>query len=155
MSQVRVATTDDIAELVRLRALLFDSLSQAWGPASGAEWREECAALFAVHLGRDACRVLVIDAPDGLAACGVCLTDQWLPSPYNPTGTVAHILDVVTDPEHRKRGHARAITQELLRWCDERGVGRVDLHASPDAYHLYKDLGFADHPDPAMSRYRR
>lgn len=155
MDQVREATADDIPELVRLRALLFDAIGGKWGAPDGRSWRDACAATFADCLSRDTYRILVIDAEDGLAACGVCVIDRWLPSPYNPTGTVGHILDVVTDPAHRKRGHARAVTEELLRWCDELGIGRVDLHASPDAYHLYSDLGFTDHPDPSMSRYRR
>lgn len=42
--------------------------------------------------------------------------------------------------------------QELLAWCDSIGLRRVDLNASPDGHHLYRSLGFADHPDPTLSR---
>jgi ribosomal protein S18 acetylase RimI-like enzyme len=60
----------------------------------------------------------------------------------------------VTDPAYRKRGHARAIMEELLRWFDARGLRRVDLNASPDGQGLYRALGFDDHPDPVLSRKR-
>ncbi len=50
-----------------------------------------------------------------------------------------------TDARYRGRGFARATTEALLDWFAERGVTRVDLHATPDAEHLYRDLGFREH----------
>jgi ribosomal protein S18 acetylase RimI-like enzyme len=155
MTGVRKATGEDIGELVRLRAILFDALGNLWGPApDGGGWRDLAAASFADLLAGDEACVLVVPADDGpgLAACGVCLIDRRLPSPYNPKGTVAHILGMVTDPAYRKRGHARAIMRELVRWCDGRGIGRIDLNASPDGLGLYREMGFREHPDPTMSR---
>jgi ribosomal protein S18 acetylase RimI-like enzyme len=155
MSDVRVATEADVGELVRLRAVLFEELGSNWGPPPDADgWRETCARLFAEQLANESTRIVVIDAEDGLAACGVGLTDQRLPSPYNPTGSVGHILGVVTDPAYRKRGHAKAVMRELVRWFDERGTARIDLNASPDGMPLYEGLGFTLHPDPTMRRYR-
>jgi len=64
---------------------------------------------------------------------------------------MGHILSVYTDPQQRRRRHSRAIIQELSGWFRDRGVTRVDLHASADAEHLYRSLGFADHPDPSLT----
>jgi GNAT superfamily N-acetyltransferase len=155
MDPVRAATTDDIAELVRLRAVLFGELGSTWGPPpSGDGWREACAAMFADQLAVATTRILVVDAETGLAACGLGVLDQRLPSPYNPRGVVGHIFGIVTDPAHRKRGHARAIMRELLRWYDDQGIARIDLNASADGHRLYRELGFEDHPDPVMRRKR-
>ncbi|HZO66795.1 MAG TPA: GNAT family N-acetyltransferase [Kribbellaceae bacterium] len=155
MAEVRVATGGDIGELVRLRAVLFEHLGGSWGPPPDEDgWREACTAVFADLLADETTRILVVDAEVGLAACGIGLTDRRLPSPYNPTGRVGHILGVVTDPAYRKRGHARAVMRELVRWFDERGTGRIDLNASPDGLRLYEELGFKLHPDPTMRRSR-
>jgi ribosomal protein S18 acetylase RimI-like enzyme len=155
MPLVRPATSADIPELVRLRALLFTDLSAEWGaPPADDGWRDDCAAELARQLRGDAMRILVIDGDPGLAACGMGVLDQRLPSPYNPGGRVGHVFGVVTDPAHRGRGHARAVMEALLAWFDEAGARRVDLNASPDGMPLYRKLGFADHPDPTLSLKR-
>lgn len=155
MPDVRPATEADIPELVRLRALLFSDLSAEWGalPADDG-WQDACAAELAGQLHGDAMRILVIDGEPGLAACGIGVLDQRLPSPYNPDGRVGHVFGVVTDPAHRGRGHARAVMEALLAWFDEAGTRRVDLNASPGGMSLYRRLGFADHPDPTLSLKR-
>ncbi|MCW2947455.1 MAG: acetyltransferase [Actinoallomurus sp.] len=153
MSLVRVAVDTDIAELVRLRGMLFEDVAETWGtpPADGAGWRARCAAELSGQLTADAMKVLVIDGHEGLAACGVGAIDQRLPSPYNPGGRVGHVFGVVTDPAYRARGHGRAIMEGLLGWFRDSSVGRVDLNASPDGLPLYRKLGFADHPGASLS----
>jgi GNAT superfamily N-acetyltransferase len=155
MSDVRAATEADIAELVRLRALMFADLGGAWGtPPAGDGWRDRCAAEVARQLRGDTMRILVVDGDTGLAASGIGVIDQRLPSPYNPDGRVGHVFGVVTDPAHRGRGHARAVMERLLAWFEDSGVRRVDLNASPDGMPLYRGLGFAEHPDPTLSLKR-
>jgi ribosomal protein S18 acetylase RimI-like enzyme len=158
MAQVRTATPADIPDLVELRSLLFAGLAGGWGPpTAGAGWRDACAAAFADHLDTDTMRVVVIDGEaggDGLAACGLGVVDRRLPSPYNASGLVGHVFGIVTAPPYRKRGYARTIATALLGWFDDRGLTRVDLNASADGQALYRSLGFAVHPDPAMRRNR-
>ena len=90
--------------------------------------------------------VFVVDAEGGaLAACAVGTVEERLPSPSSPAGRFGFVFNVCTDPAHRGRGHARAVTRALLDWFAEHGVTRVDLHATPEAEHLYRDLGFTEH----------
>ncbi|WP_283136447.1 GNAT family N-acetyltransferase [Rhizohabitans arisaemae] len=153
MSHVRLAGSGDIAELVRLRELLFRDLAAGWGPPpSEVSWKDRCADALAGLLTSDEMRIVVIDGTTGLAACGMGAVDRRLPTPYNPSGLVGHVFGIVTDPAYRKRGHARAIVEDLLAWFDGRGLKRVDLNASPEGHGLYRSLGFDDHPDPVLSR---
>ncbi|MFE7119822.1 GNAT family N-acetyltransferase [Streptomyces sp. NPDC057654] len=149
---VRRAQEDDITELVRLRALLFETLGgDFFNPASaGDDWRTALASVLKERLTADDTRVLVVDGDDGLAACGIGTVDQWLPGPHSHNGRVGHVIGMVTDPAHQRRGHGRAIVQSLLTWFRERDVARVDLYASPDGESLYRTLGFTAHPDPAL-----
>ncbi|MEV5598102.1 GNAT family N-acetyltransferase [Streptomyces sp. NPDC052496] len=158
---VRRATAHDIAELVRLRALLFDARDDEYfsdqylddsypAPVPGCDWRGNLAAAFRDHMASDAVRILVVDAGQGLAACGIGTVERWFPGPHNHRGRVGHVIGVVTDPAHRRRGHSRAIMRSLLGWFEGQEVGRVDLYASPSGRPLYRSLGFTDHPDPAL-----
>jgi ribosomal protein S18 acetylase RimI-like enzyme len=152
---VRPATPADIPDLVELRGMLFAGLAAGWGPpTAGADWRAACADAFAGRLAADDLRVVVIDGAGELAACGLGVVDRRLPSPYNVSGLVGHVFGIVTRPAYRRRGYARAIVTALLTWFDEFGLTRVDLNASADGQSLYRSLGFAVHPDPAMRRNR-
>ena len=149
---IRDAAETDIPELVRLRGLLFDSLSDAWGAAPpGEDWHAACARELRQGLTAGAMKVLVIDAGGGLAACGIGVLDRRLPGPYNPVGVVGHVFGVVTDPAYRGRGYARATTEALLAWLRSTGVTTVDLHATPEAEPLYRSLGFRDPDDRALT----
>ena len=55
---------------------------------------------------------------------------------------------MVTVPEARRRGHARAIVHSLARWAIERGCTRAMLQVDSTnvaARRLYASAGFAPH----------
>ncbi|WP_244177739.1 GNAT family N-acetyltransferase [Streptomyces atriruber] len=155
---VRRAVEADLPELVRLRALLFETLGgEYFNPApvqpvqpDRNDWRHNLTAVLKEQLTADTARILVVDAEHGLAACGIGTVEQWFPGPHNLTGRVGHVIGVVTDPAHRRRGHSRAIMRALLDWFRAQDASRVDLYASTQGEPLYRDLGFVDHPDPAL-----
>ncbi|GAA4069413.1 GNAT family N-acetyltransferase [Actinomadura miaoliensis] len=151
-TDVRQAVDDDVAELVRLRALLFETLGGDFfnPPSAGDDWRDALARVLKEKLTEDDTRILVVDGDNGLAACGIGTVEQWFPGPHSHNGRVGHVIGMVTDPAYRRRGHGRAIMHGLLDWFRQRDVARVDLYASTDGAPLYRDLGFVDHPDPSL-----
>ena len=151
-TRVRPAAEADLPELVRLRALLFETLGGDYFNPSPEEsaWRRELASGLREKLTSGSACILVVDGREGLAACGIGTVDQWFPGPHNHSGRVGHVIGVVTDPAYRRQGHSRAIMGALQDWFRERGASRVDLYASPEGEPLYRDLGFVDHPDPAL-----
>ncbi len=145
MITVRAAGPEDAAELVRLRRLMFRSMNGHDQPGS---WEETARRLIRRQLADPGGTLgaFVVDAPHGgLAACAVGTVEQRLPAPGHPTGRFGFVFNVCTDPAHRRRGYARATTEALLGWFAERGVTRVDLHATADAEGMYRDFGFAEH----------
>jgi len=58
-------------------------------------------------------------------------------------GRWAHIANVYTLPHHRRRGLARRLTEEMLRWSYAEGIDQITLSASDDGRHLYESLGFS------------
>lgn len=120
--------------------------------AADDAWREACVDILTERLATQTMRILVVDAEHGLAACGVGTIEQWLPGPNVADGRIGHITGVVTDPAQRGKGYGHAITLGLLDWFRDRAVTQVDLHASRDAEHLYRSLGFIDQPAPSLYR---
>ncbi|MEV1046845.1 GNAT family N-acetyltransferase [Streptomyces sp. NPDC049916] len=127
----RRAIPQDAEELVRLRAVMIDSLAYRPAADADASWRPAALATLRAELADPAGNLtaFVVDAPDGagLAACAVGTIEHRLGGPGNPDGSGGHVFSVATDPGRRRRGHARACTEALL--------------------------GFARTPDPAMRLY--
>lgn len=154
---VRRARPEDAEELVRLRKIMLDALSPSddigWMPHAVADLRERLADPGG-GLG-----VFVVDRPvEGagggpgrrLAACAAGTVEHRLAGPGNPRGLMGHVFNVSTDVDARRRGYARACVAALLDWYGERGVHKIDLHATSEGEPLYASLGFVRNPAPAM-----
>jgi GNAT superfamily N-acetyltransferase len=63
-----------------------------------------------------------------------------IPNDLNPQRAL--ILNMYTEPEHRRRGYAKVIVETIVGWCCTQGFASVSLHASDAGRHLYEVLGF-------------
>lgn len=57
-------------------------------------------------------------------------------------GTGGHLVNIYTEPAHRRRGLARLIVNTILQWCSENQVDHITLTASEEGRPLYEALGF-------------
>jgi GNAT superfamily N-acetyltransferase len=57
-------------------------------------------------------------------------------------GKHAIVLNVFTESAWRRRGLARLLMEELLRWARTEQLDRLVLHATNDGRPLYEQLGF-------------
>lgn len=79
--------------------------------------------------------------------CGaVCFTDE-LPSPDNPSGRCAYLMNIYVRECFRKHGVAHAVVSRLIEESGRRGCGKVYLEATEDGKHVYSSIGFKDMPD--------
>ncbi len=82
-------------------------------------------------------------APDSAIAAGLGLwLMDWPPHMVAAGRWRGNILNVYCEPDHRRRGMARALMEVALAWCAAHQVGAVILHASPHGRALYESLGF-------------
>jgi GNAT superfamily N-acetyltransferase len=163
-----MAVPGDATELVRLRRLMFFGMHGRDEPGPwerdaermarralrgdggrGGEGLGEGSHGGGGHRGAGRLGAFVVDGdeagPPHLAACAVGSVEERLPAPQHPAGRFGFVFSVCTDERYRGRGYARATTEALLDWFAGQGVTRVDLHASGDAEHLYRSMGFAEH----------
>lgn len=117
------------------------------------DWQQRNIEHFRRRLEEDAVfAAFVIDKPaGGLAASAVGWHNQQLIGTRNQTGRTGYIANMSTDPAFRRRGYGRATLVALLDWMRSTGLASVDLHATPDAEHLYRSIGFTEPADTALS----
>jgi GNAT superfamily N-acetyltransferase len=78
-----------------------------------------------------------------VAGAGVLL-HQYYPTRANPRGRpTAYILNVYTEPGHRRQGLAHQLIAEILAWCRAHDIPRASLHASRSGKSVYERLGFS------------
>jgi GNAT superfamily N-acetyltransferase len=146
----RTATVRDTEELLRLATVMFEAVG---ADASHDDWRVNGRLRLEAGFDAGTVAAFVVDHPTigGRAVAGAAVTiDQHLPTTANPDGRLAYVQWVATDAEFRRRGLARVVMESTIAWVRERGVHRVDLHASADGLPLYRALGFEATHTPGL-----
>jgi len=139
---IRRATPADAATVARHRVEMFRDM----GVLAAADVPLELASRRALGQGLadGSYRGWLVEAAGAVVAGGGLVLRPLLPRPGHPDGGVeAYVLNVYTDPPHRRRGLARRLMDEILAWCETKSVQRVGLHASDEGRGLYESLGFA------------
>ncbi len=90
-----------------------------------------------------------IVAEDAGEECGcgaVCFTDE-LPSPDNPTGRCAYLMNIYVRQPFRKHGIAHKIVSHLIEESMQKNCGKIYLETTGAGRPVYQSLGFRDLPD--------
>ena len=86
--------------------------------------------------------VASIDGEDvGVGA--VCLSEE-LPSPDNPSGKCAYLMNIYVREPYRNHGVARKIVNHLVSMAKAEGCGKIYLESTDMAKPLYHECGFTD-----------
>ena len=81
------------------------------------------------------------------AGCGsVCLSEE-LPSPDNPTGKCAYLMNIYVRKNFREMGLGHAIVKKLIDVAKNLECDKIYLETTDLGRHLYESLGFHDLPD--------
>jgi GNAT superfamily N-acetyltransferase len=74
----------------------------------------------------------------------------WPPGPRYPGTRLAFVYNVYTEPEHRGRGLARRVMDEIHGFCRSEGIGSLALNASTFGQPLYESIGYQVTRSPMM-----
>ncbi len=77
---------------------------------------------------------------------GICLQHE-LPSPDNPSGNNAYLMNVYTVPAARGTGVGKAVVRWLVQQARDLGAGKIYLESSEAGRRLYREEGFEELPD--------
>src|ERR1022692_1016876 len=138
---IRIATLDDIPEILRQRRRMYEDMNYSDADALTG-MVSVSAEYLAKALSNGSFRAWLASAEDRVVAGGAIVISPWPAHPYDQECRRATILNVYTHPEYRRRGIARTLMQTMIDWCRREGFVRVSLHASKDGRSLYESLGF-------------
>jgi ribosomal protein S18 acetylase RimI-like enzyme len=138
---IRQATVADIADLVRLRRLMFEWMGCDDAAQLDAS-DQAVVAYFAETLpaGKFCGWLAVTSAGEAVGSGAV--VDRHPPGPGNPSGRIGYIMNISVEPAYRRRGIARRMMHTALDWLAEQDVHYITLHATEMGRSLYEELGF-------------
>lgn len=131
----------DLAELMAWRA---EVIRNVFGVEADAGLLECNRQYYQRHVA-DGTHIALVAAYCGSdAGCGaICITDE-LPSPDNPGGRCAYVMNVYVRRPYRSRGVAHAIVRALVAKARRLRCGKIYLESTGEARSLYRTSGFAD-----------
>ncbi|MCX5207359.1 GNAT family N-acetyltransferase [Streptomyces sp. NBC_00237] len=116
-------------------------------PEARAAWRDGyrtwlTETLAHAHRRNDVC-VAVAPGPDGrLSACAIAVIDLRPPSPAYPSGRVAWMQTLVTDPRDRGKGLGTAVVDHLFVWAHTRGADVAVMQSASGAVDFHRRAGW-------------
>lgn len=81
---------------------------------------------------------------------GICFSEE-LPSPDNPTGKCAYLMNIYVREQFRRKGVAHRIVSRLLDEAKNKKCGKIYLETTAEGKSVYASLGFRDMAD--MMKY--
>lgn len=140
--EIRRAVAADAEAIARHRVRMFIDMgdiddSAVPGLESATLVRLKVELVSGEYLG------WVAEAHGGVVAGAGVILHSHYPNVKNPLGRpVAHIVNVYTDPPHRRRGLATRLLAAILQWARAEDLRFATLHASSAGRPVYECLGF-------------
>lgn len=136
----RATSDEDLPAIVRLKLRMIEEagLAHLFAEDVSARALTRYAALYAAGTAQH----FVVEQEERIIACAGAFLKDDLPFCFHRPPVYGFIGDVYTEPEHRRRGHARQLTLEAIQWLKSQGVQMIRLLATPEARPLYTVLGF-------------
>lgn len=143
MIEIKRATIDDIETLMSWR---MEVLCDVFSIDKNADLTELTANNREYYLrelpteGHIACFAY----KDGqIAGCGgICIYNE-MPSPDNPSGMCAYLMNIYTRPMFRGQGIGRKTASWLIKQAEEKGITKIYLEASDSGKPMYQKMGFS------------
>ena len=138
-SPVRLAVAEDVDQLIAL----WRSVYEDDGPAADGTWEAPARRWFAdVVADHATARFPVVEVGGDVVATAIGTLKLGVPNPHCPRGRTVRLANVITSPEHRRRGFGTLLVEDVVRWARAVDADRVDLSATPDGLRVYERAGF-------------
>lgn len=138
---IKKTCADDIEALMAVRLEMLRVVNNL---DEGAEFEKalvDCSREY--FLNGDQTTVFAMDG-DKIAGCATLSYMTLMPTYSHPTGKRAHLMNVYTRKEFRRRGVGSLMVNFLIDEAKSRGVTEISLDATDMGAPLYKSLGFCE-----------
>ena len=139
MTQIRVATADDLTDLIGLRT---SSTEERRGSLPDPTFGDRFRAWFDAEAHQRT--FWMATEPEGAVGMTNLLTFERMPGPGIDAGRWGYLGNMYVRPEHRDRGVGRLLLDALIAHADAHGLERVVLSPSERSIPFYRRAGFDD-----------
>ena len=135
----RKTTKADMKILMKLRLEMFREVNGLSG-----EYEYDENFIFESRRYFESGEQTTVIASDGETLVGCAsLSYTWImPTFSHPTGNRAHLMNVYTRADYRRRGISKKMVEILIDEAKENGVTEISLDATEMGRLLYESLGF-------------
>ena len=141
---LRKATLDDIELLIRLR---IDYLTEDKGKLSQVEEaavKRQLRDYFNKHIPDNTFIGVFAEAEGEVLSTAYLAISEKPANTAFITGITGTLLNVLTYPEHRRKGIATKVINKIVDEAKDAGVSRIDLSATYDGKYVYEKIGFKE-----------
>jgi GNAT superfamily N-acetyltransferase len=144
--RMREATTGDISILADHYRRMFDEIWENKGEKISSSLADEIEQAYVRKLRQQlpdgSCRAWLIEEGHRVIASGAVSFVAYVPTPLDPSSTIAYLHSMYTEKDRRNRRCAERIVQQVLDHCRAQGIKRIILNASDAGRPAYEKLGF-------------
>ena len=138
---IRKTSANDIETLMQIRLEMLRIVNGMDEKSTFDKTLLECSRDYI--LKGEQTTVFAMDG-DKIAGCASLSYINVMPTFDHPTGKRAHLMNVYTRSEFRRRGVGKMMVEFLIEEAKSRGVTEISLDATQMGHPLYKSLGFND-----------
>ncbi|HVQ35450.1 MAG TPA: GNAT family N-acetyltransferase [Candidatus Bathyarchaeia archaeon] len=139
--RIRPALPEDLPIVLEHRRRMFEGMGYA-DPATLDAVSETSAPLLGRGLADGSYRGWLAEAGSSIVAGGGIVILDFQSHPIDPRPRRAFVVNMYTDPAHRRKGLARRLMETMIAWARAEGHATIYLHASDEGRGLYESLGF-------------
>lgn len=136
----REAESADVPSLARLR---HKQLTEE-GNAEIKDIQTELEGYFASSLADGSLTLYVATVQSTVVATGGYCHYRLPPTFGNPSGRVAYVTNMYTEPAFRRQGVSASLLERLMARAKRAGFTAIRLHASPLGKSIYERAGFVN-----------
>ena len=141
---IKQATIEDIDELMQWR---MEVLRCVFGISKDTNIKKLYQANYEYYHNTIPSKnhiAVFVKADNITVGCGgLCLYNE-MPSPDNPSGKCAYLMNIYTRKQYRFQGIGRAVVKYLVDYAKKLDITKIYLETSESGRALYKSLGFRD-----------
>jgi len=139
------ATLADVELLTEIRAIVLHAANELDAETKiPQEVYDNALDFYTRALTNDTHVAYLVFDDDRIVGAGGVTFYELIPMYYNRTGKCAHLANMYTDPDYRRRGIAWKTLDLLVQEVRSRGLISVQLEATEAGRPLYKKYGFEE-----------
>ena len=144
---IRKATLDEIELLMEWRMEVLHEVFSIPLSKNTGDLEQENRVYYQKALAQNEHIACFAYTEDKIVGCGGICFYREMPSPDNPTGKCAYLMNIYTKPQFRKQGVGEAIIKWLVEQAIKRGISKIYLETSESGKRLYTKFGLVPMQD--------